>query len=98
MTIDFEALLPQLRALCAKYDVVELSVFGSVARGTDDPDSDVDLLYVLKPDSEIGLEFFGFCEELEQLLGRPVDVVSKKGLNWIVRERVLDDAKVLHAA
>lgn len=98
MTIDFDALLPQLRALCDKCDIVELSVFGSVARGTDRPDSDVDLLYVLKPGSEMGLEFFGLRDELEQLLGRRVDVVSKNGLNWIVRDRVLDDAKVLHAA
>lgn len=98
MAIDFDALLPQLRALCDKYDIAELSVFGSVARGTDGPDSDVDLLYVLKPGSPMGLEFFGFRDELEQLLGRPVDVVSKNGLNWIVRGRVLDDAKVLCAA
>ncbi|MFD4432512.1 nucleotidyltransferase family protein [Nocardia sp. NPDC058497] len=98
MAIDFDALMPQLRALCEKYDVVELSVFGSVARGTDRPDSDVDLLYLLKPDTHIGLEFFGFQEELEELLGRRVDVVPKKYLHWFIRDAVLAEAKDLHVA
>jgi len=48
--------------------------------------------------SEIGLEFFGFHEELEDLLGRKVDVVSKKGLHWVIRDQVLNDAEVLYAA
>ncbi len=98
MTIDFDALMPQLRALCEKYDVAELSVFGSVARGSDGPDSDVDLLYLLKPDTQIGLEFFGFQEELEELLGRKVDVVPKKYLHWFMRDTVLAEAKDLHVA
>lgn len=98
MTIDFDALMPQLRALCEKYDVIELSVFGSVARGSDRPDSDVDLLYLLKPDTQIGLEFFGFQEELEDLLGRKVDVVPKKYLHWFIRDEVLAEAKDLHVA
>ncbi|MFD6393074.1 nucleotidyltransferase family protein, partial [Nocardia sp. NPDC060259] len=90
MAIDFDALMPQLRALCEKYDVVELSVFGSVARGSDGPDSDVDLLYLLKPDTQIGLEFFGFQEELEELLGRRVDVVPKKYLQFLILDAVLE--------
>ncbi|MFD4354273.1 nucleotidyltransferase family protein [Nocardia sp. NPDC058518] len=98
MAIDFDALMPRLRALCEKYDVVELSVFGSVARGSDGPDSDVDLLYLLKPDTQIGLEFFGFQEELEDLLGRKVDVVPKKYLHWFIRDAVLAEAKDLHVA
>ncbi|MFC9877866.1 nucleotidyltransferase family protein [Nocardia salmonicida] len=98
MTIDFDALMPQLRALCEKYDVIELSVFGSVARGSDRPDSDVDLLYLLKPDTQIGLEFFGFQEELEDLLGRKADVVPKKYLHWFIRDEVLAEAKDLHVA
>ena len=98
MAVDLDALRPQLRTLCDKYGVIELSVFGSVARGEDGPDSDVDFLYVLKPGHLMGLEFFGFQEELEELLGRPVDVVSKQGLHWVIRDSVLGDARVLHAA
>ncbi|MFC6012996.1 nucleotidyltransferase family protein [Nocardia lasii] len=98
MAIDFDTLMPRLRVLCEKYDVIELSVFGSVVRGSDGPDSDVDLLYLLKPDTEIGLEFFGFQEELEELLGRKVDVVPKKYLHWFIRDAVLAEAKDLHVA
>jgi predicted nucleotidyltransferase len=58
----------------------------------------IDLLYVLKPGTDIGLEFSGFQEELEDLLGRKVDVVSKEGLHWIIRDQVLSDARVLYAA
>ena len=98
MSIDFESLRPRLAELCRRYGVAELSVFGSVARGEDRSDSDVDLLYLRTPDSPLGLEFFGLQEELEDLLSRPVDLVPKDGLHWVVRDRVLADARVLYAA
>ncbi|MEU8200327.1 nucleotidyltransferase family protein [Streptosporangium sp. NPDC049046] len=98
MSVDFTTVYTGLVELCEKYGVVELAVFGSVARGEDGEGSDVDLLYVLKPGSDIGIEFFGFQEELEELLGRKVDVVSKEGLHWVIRDQVLNDAQVLYAA
>ncbi|GIH69259.1 nucleotidyltransferase family protein [Sphaerimonospora thailandensis] len=98
MRIDFQAVRPQLIELCRKYGIAELSVFGSVARGRARPDSDIDLLYVLAEGNDIGLEFFNFQEELEKLLGHKVDVVSKEGLHWIIRDHVLNDAQVLYAA
>ncbi|MBB2913477.1 hypothetical protein FHS43_004781 [Streptosporangium becharense] len=98
MSIDFTTIRPQLVRLCEKYGIVELSVFGSVARDEDRDGSDIDLLYVLKPGTDIGLEFFAFQEELEELLDRKVDVVSKEGLHWIIRDQVLGDARVLYAA
>jgi predicted nucleotidyltransferase len=98
VSIDFAALAPQLAELCRRYGVAELSVFGSVARGEDQPDSDVDFLYLNDPQKVLGLEFFGLQEELEDLLGRPVDLVPKEGLHWVIRDRVLADARVLYAA
>lgn len=98
MSIDFEALRPQLAALCRRYGVAELSVFGSVARGEDRPDSDVDFLYLNDPHNVLGLEFFGLQEKLEELLGRPVDLVPKDGLHWVIRDRVLAEARILYAA
>ncbi|MDP9460680.1 MAG: nucleotidyltransferase family protein [Actinomycetota bacterium] len=98
MSIDFEALRPQLEELCRRYKVAELSVFGSVARGEDHGTSDVDFLYVRGPGSPLGLEFFGLQEELERLLHRDVDLVPKEGLHWVIRDRVLADARVLYAA
>ena len=98
MSIDFTTVYAQLVKLCERYGIAELAVFGSVARGEDGDGSDIDLLYVLKSDSNIGLEFFAFQEELEDLLGRKVDVVSKEGLHWVIRDQVLTDARVLYAA
>ncbi|MDP9847887.1 nucleotidyltransferase family protein [Streptosporangium lutulentum] len=98
MSVDFTSVYTQLAGLCEKYGIAELDVFGSVARGEDDAESDIDLLYVLKPGNNIGIEFFGFQEELEDLLGRKVDVVSKEGLHWVIRDQVLKDAQVLYAA
>lgn len=98
MSIDFEALQPQLEALCRKYGIAELSVFGSAARGEDRQDSDVDLLYVADPSIVMGWEFYTLPGELERLLGRPVDLVPKKYLTRVLRDRVLADARVLYAA
>lgn len=98
MTIDFEAIRPELERLCRKYDIVELSVFGSVARGDDRPDSDLDLLYVLAPDSSIGLEFMDAYEEFSVLLGRKVDLVPREHLHWIIRDRVIAESRMLYAA
>ena len=96
--IDFVALGPAIAALCRRYGVRELAVFGSVARGDDGSDSDVDLLYVREPGNAMGLAFLDLRDELSALLGREVDLVPKDGLHWVIRDRVLADARVLYAA
>lgn len=88
----------EIAALCTKYGVVGLWVFGSAARGEASHGSDVDLLYVRGADGPRGLAFFGLQQELEELLGVPVDLVPRDGLHWAIRERVLDDAEELYAA
>ncbi|MQA86620.1 MAG: nucleotidyltransferase [Streptosporangiales bacterium] len=99
MTLEeLERLRPAIAALCAKYGVAELWVFGSAARGEATSGSDVDLLYGRGPNAARGLAFFGLQEDLEALLGTKVDLVPKDGLHWVIRERVLSDAEVLYAA
>ncbi len=89
----------QLAELCRRYHVRELSLFGSAARGEMRPDSDVDLLVEFLPDAEVGLvEHAGLMLELERLLGRKVDLVSKNGLKPRIRHYVLADAQLLYAA
>lgn len=95
---ELERLRPAIARLCGEYGVTELLVFGSTARGDASADSDVDLLYVRGPNAVRGLAFFGLQEDLEALLQRPVDLVSKDGLHWVIKERVLEDAEVLYAA
>lgn len=69
----------EIAALCRRFHVRQLDVFGSAARGTDfDPEhSDVDFLVEFEPDNPLaGFEaYFGFKEALEMLLARPVDLV-----------------------
>ena len=69
-----------LIALCRRYDVSRLEVFGSAARGFDfDPTaSDADFLVTFNPGSQLSPleQFFGLAEALGQLLGRPVDLVE----------------------
>lgn len=84
--------------LAERYGLRELAVFGSVVRGEDRPDSDIDFLYVRGKQSPRGLDFMQLQLDLEDLVGRKVDLVSKNDLHWVVRARVLDEAQVLYAA
>ena len=86
--------------ICRRHGVRELSVFGSVLEDDFRPDSDVDFLVVFDSD-DLGPwmgRLFDLQEELERLLGRKVDLVLKKNLKWVLRDRVLASAKVLYAA
>jgi len=89
----------KLADLCRQYQVRELSVFGSAARGEMRPDSDVDLLVEFLPDAEIDLvDHAGLMLDLSHLLGSKVDLVSKKGLKPLIRASVLEQARLLYAA
>jgi predicted nucleotidyltransferase len=68
-----------------------LRVFGSVARGEDDADSDIDILVDLEPDRSL-LDLGGLLMDLQDLLGRRVDVATEKMLKARIRDRVLAEA------
>ncbi|MDX1387547.1 MAG: nucleotidyltransferase family protein [Acidobacteriota bacterium] len=88
-----------LAALCTRYKVRELAVFGSAARGESGRDSDVDLLVVFEDGAEVGLlKLSGLQRELAHLFGRRVDLVPKDGLKPVLRDEVLAEAEVLYAA
>ncbi|MHB8289432.1 MAG: nucleotidyltransferase family protein [Acidimicrobiales bacterium] len=87
-----------LATICERYGIAELSLFGSFAKGTAGPDSDVDLLYVRAPGSHLGWDIEDLVAELSLLFGRKVDLVSKQYLHRVVRDEVLSTAKVLYAA
>ena len=69
----------QVMAVAARHHANRVRVFGSVARGDDRPDSDIDLLVDFAPDSSL-FDLMRMARELEELLGHPVDVVSAGGL------------------
>ncbi|MBW2258494.1 MAG: nucleotidyltransferase family protein, partial [Deltaproteobacteria bacterium] len=85
--------LRHLTALCARHNVRELAVFGSVLRSDFSAESDIDVLVEFKPDAEVGFLSLGALRrELEDLFGRPVDLVSKRGLKAAIRDVVLREA------
>jgi predicted nucleotidyltransferase len=96
---DVEIEEAKLVDLCRRYQVLELSIFGSAARGEMRPDSDIDLLVEFLPHAEVGLvEHAGLMLDLQRLLERKVDLVSKNGLKPRVRPFVLADAQLVYAA
>ena len=81
----------QILAIAAKYGASNVRVFGSFARGTADEDSDVDFLVNLAPGRSL-FDLGGLLYELEQLIGRRVDVLTPAGLRPRIRDRVLREA------
>jgi predicted nucleotidyltransferase len=96
---DIEVDAAKLADLCRRYQVRELSLFGSAARGEMRPESDIDLLVEFLPGADVSLlEHAGLMLDLERLLGRKVDLVSKNGLKPLVRPYVLADTRLVYAA
>lgn len=93
--MDIEQLRRQHRAeilrLAAIHGATQVRVFGSVARGQADGQSDVDFLVEMEPGRSL-LDMGGLLMDLRQLLGCPVDVVSVKGLRQRLRNQVLSEA------
>ena len=88
-----------IRALCTRYHVRELAVFGSALREDFRPESDIDLLVEFEQDAQVSyLDLFKMQRELVAILQRPVDLVPKHGLKPLIRESVLASAQVLYAA
>ena len=85
--------------ICRRYQVKELAVFGSAARGELRPDSDIDFLVEFLPEAEVDLlQHFAAERELSEVLGRKVDLVSKRALRSAMREEVLSQARLVYAA
>jgi len=87
---DSEAILQALRQIKPKlerdYSLTRMALFGSAARNDAGPDSDVDILVDVEP--SIGLRFIDLADELEQTLGRKVDLVSSRAVKPKMREQI----------
>jgi predicted nucleotidyltransferase len=92
-----------LMALCRRFGVARLEVFGSASRGADFKPgcSDIDFLVTFTPAVRNDLAAFAdFKEALEALLGRPVDLVEREAIeasrNYIRRRRILAEAETVY--
>ncbi len=94
----------QIAEFCRKWNVSEFALFGSVLRDDFRPDSDVDVLVTFaSPELAPSLfEHVDMQDELEQIFGRRVDLLSKKGVerseNRFRKKAILESAQVVYAA
>jgi len=84
----------QILRITASHGAKNVRVFGSVARGEESPESDLDLLVDLERDRNL-LDLSHLILDLQDLLGKKVDVVEPEGLHWYIRDRVLKEAVAL---
>ena len=81
----------EILRIAAKHGARNVRVFGSVVRGEADEASDIDFLVDLEPERSL-LDHAALLLELQDFLGRKVDVVSDRGIKPRIRERVLHEA------
>ena len=77
--------------IAAQYGARNVRVFGSAARGEEGPSSDVDFLIEFEEGRSV-LDLAGLWQDVEELLGRKVDVAEPEGLHWYILDRVLKEA------
>lgn len=81
----------QILQIAARHGARNVRVFGSAARGEAGPSSDIDLLVDLEPGRSL-LDHVALWQDLQELLGCPVDVVVEGGVSPYLRERILAEA------
>lgn len=94
-------LLPKEKIVdfCLRWQIVELSLFGSILRDDFGPESDIDILVAFAENAAWSLfDHIRMQDELEALLHRKVDLISKRAIessqNWIRRQEILETAQV----
>lgn len=92
--------LERIESFCRKWQIREMSLFGSVLRDDFSPESDIDVLITFEPEARWSLfDFVDLRDELSKLLQREVDVVSERGLrNPFRRHEILSSRQVVYAA
>jgi hypothetical protein len=92
-----------IRAFCQKWQIVELSLFGSVLRDDFGPESDIDVLVTFAAGTRHGfLDRYRMEKELRKLFGRKVDLIERRVIeqsdNYIRRRHILESAEVVYGA
>jgi uncharacterized protein len=84
----------EILRLAGRHGAHSLRVFGSVARGEANENSDLDLLVAWEPGRSL-MDHAGLVQDLQDLLGMRVHVGTEKSLHWYVRDRILREAMAL---
>ena len=94
MTVELNKYRDAILRIAADHGARNVRVFGSAARGTSSETSDIDLLVAMEPGRTL-LDLVALNQDLEDALGRSVDVVTEGGLSPYLRDRILAEAIAL---
>ena len=100
---NFDLPMGEIKAICDRWQIIEFSLFGSILRDDFQPTSDIDVLISFAPDARKSLLVLARIKyELEDLLGRNVDILTKKSIeqshNKTRSHNILESAQVLYVA
>lgn len=101
--VMIDVLYNRIAQFCKKWQMGELSLFGSALRDDFGPESDIDILVAFDDDAELTLfDLYHMKDELREIFDRNIDLVSRRGLessrNHIRRDSILNSAEALYAA
>ena len=82
----------QILDLANRYKVKNIKVFGSVAKGEDGPNSDIDFLVDCKEDCSL-FDLIALRDDLQQILHRKIDLVTPDSIHWTIRNMVIGEAQ-----
>ncbi len=80
--------------IAAQHGAYNVRVFGSIVRGEAGPDSDIDLLVDMEPERSL-LDMAGLAVDMQELLKCKVDIVTEASIYWLIRRRILKEARPL---
>ncbi len=88
---EINKLIPKIVDILKKNRIKRAGIFGSYVKGKERKDSDIDIL--IEPPKGIGFGFVGIQIELENKLGRKIDLVSYNGLHPLIKKKILNEEK-----
>lgn len=97
LNIPIDLPIDHIQAICAQYPIKTLSLFGSILREDFNTQSDVDVLIEFLPDARVTyFDLIDIQDQLAQLIGREVDVLTPNALSPYFRDEVMKQAVVLY--
>ena len=94
MKINIEQIKRKILPVLRRYGVTKVGLFGSCIRDEMSPDSDIDILVEIEKDISL-LDFVGLKLEIEEVLGKKVDLVEYDTIKPLLRERILKEQVVI---
>ncbi len=99
LSVDLPA--AEIAAFCRRWNIIELSLFGSVLRDDFGPDSDIDVLVTFGPGSPRTLSAAAqMQDEIEAIFGRKVDLIDRQSIersaNYLRRKAILNSARIVY--